>query len=72
MVSYCMQSVLTAIVVTDAFSIDLSIYGQFNVYGGFYVFLALIYLFYILVDMIRLTCTNGEKARRLADENTAA
>lgn len=48
-----MQSVLTGVVVTDSFALDLSIFEQFNVYGGFYAVLALIYLIILIIDVTR-------------------
>lgn len=52
-VAYCLQSVLTGVVVTDSFALDLSIFEQFNVYGSFYAVLALVYLTILIVDVMR-------------------
>lgn len=70
-IAYCLQSLLTAIVVSDLFSMGLNIFGQFNVYGGFYVVLSLIYMILLLIDVMKLSCftKQGEKASSQAGNN---
>lgn len=51
--AYCLQSILTAIVVTDSFNLHLNIFQQMNVYGGVLAFVGLIYLVLMVISSIR-------------------
>lgn len=51
--AYCLQSILTAIVVSDSFNLQLNIFQQMNVYGGVLAFVGLIYFALIVICSIR-------------------
>lgn len=51
--AYCMQSILTAIVASDSFGLNLNIFQQMNVYGGFLAAIGCVYLFLLAIFGIR-------------------
>lgn len=51
--AYCLQSILTAIVVSDSFNLHLNIFQQMNVYGGVLAFVGFIYFALIVISSIR-------------------
>lgn len=51
--AYCMQSILTAIVASDSFGLDLNIFQQMNVYGGFLAVIGCVYLILLAIFGIR-------------------
>lgn len=48
-----MQSILTAIVASDSFGLNLNIFQQMNVYGGFLAVIGCIYLILLIVFGVR-------------------
>lgn len=51
--AYCMQSILTAIVASDSFGLNLNIFQQMNVYGGFLAVIGCVYLILLAIFGIR-------------------
>lgn len=51
--AYCMQSILTAIVASDSFGLDLNIFQQINVYGAFLTVIGCVYLLLLVIFGIR-------------------
>lgn len=60
--AYCIQSILTAIVVSDPFGLELNIFQQMNIYGGFLGFVGGIYFILLLVSIIQsINCSNTKQ-----------
>lgn len=60
--AYCLQSILTAVVVTDSFALQLNIIQQMNVYGGFMALVGLLYLLLMLISAAKsMKSTNNNK-----------
>lgn len=51
--AYCLQSILTAIVVSDPIGFGFNIFQQMNIYGGFLGFVGFLYFLLLLVSVIR-------------------
>ncbi|XP_031621423.1 thiamine transporter 2-like [Contarinia nasturtii] len=51
--AYCLQSILTVIVVTDSFEMKLNIIQQMNVYGGFLAVVGLLYALQMVISGIK-------------------
>lgn len=49
--AYCLQVILTVVVVSDVFELQLNIFQQFNVYGVFFVCVGSLYLILLLSDV---------------------
>lgn len=59
--AYCLQSILTAIVVTDSFELQLNIIQQMNVYGGFLALVGFLYFLLIVISCVKLSSTITNK-----------
>lgn len=57
--AYCMQSILTAIVASDSFGLNLNIFQQMNVYGSFLAIIGCIYLILLVIFGVRSTKDNS-------------
>lgn len=51
--AYCLQSILTIIVVSDSFSLNLNIFQQMNTYGGFLAFVGFLYFLLMAFSVIK-------------------
>lgn len=60
-IAYCSQTLLTIIVASDLFELNLSIFDQFNVYASFYTFLGSIYFLFMVMHAAKLIL--GEKSK---------
>lgn len=69
--AYCLQSILTAIVVSDAFGLGLNIFQQMNIYGGFLGVVGFLYFLLLLVSVVRtLRCSNTKDIVMKESSNT--
>lgn len=70
-IAYGLQSVLTAIVVSDAFELQLNIFQQMNVYGGFLAFVGFSYFLLIVFSGFLCKCCNTKNNRVTVNERDA-
>lgn len=56
-----MQSILTAIVASDSFGLNLNIFQQMNVYGGFLAVIGCVYLILLVIFGIQSIKGNSTK-----------
>lgn len=64
-----MQSILTAIVASDSFSLHLNIFQQMNVYGGFFTAIGCVYLILLIIFCFRSNVDDSMEKPELSDNN---
>lgn len=68
--AYCMQSILTAIVASDSFGLNLNIFQQMNVYGSFLAIIGCVYLMLLVIFGARSIKGNNTKEFDSRDVNS--
>lgn len=68
--AYCMQSILTAIVASDSFGLNLNIFQQMNVYGGVFGFVGCAYLILLVIFGVR--SIKGDSTKEIDSSNNNA
>lgn len=69
--AYALQAILTVVVVSDLFNLNLNIFQQMNIYGGFLAVLGCSYILFMVIDYVSETMKN-KKTKKIDLNGNAA